>query len=109
MWFGPPERNTLRPRENGVVLLKSSLTRVSLSPGNTLRLPEPFIAQGQTITTSPKGRQVASGQVKPYTVGHHWPAVANDVFNGVGMSGLVPYVIAHGQQYVAMLLRHWAL
>jgi hypothetical protein len=25
------------------------------------------------------------------------------------MSSLVPYVIAHGQQYVAMLLCHWAL
>jgi hypothetical protein len=30
-WFGPPERNTLRPRENEVVLLKSGLARVSLS------------------------------------------------------------------------------
>jgi hypothetical protein len=25
MWFGPPERNTLRPWENGVVLLKPVL------------------------------------------------------------------------------------
>jgi hypothetical protein len=31
MWFEPPERNTLCPRENGVVLLKPGLTRVSLS------------------------------------------------------------------------------
>jgi hypothetical protein len=30
-WFGSPERNTLRPRENGVVLLKFGLARVSLS------------------------------------------------------------------------------
>jgi hypothetical protein len=32
MWFGPLERNTLRPWENGVVLLKPSLVHVSLSP-----------------------------------------------------------------------------
>jgi hypothetical protein len=30
-WFGPPERNTLHPRENGVVLFKRGLARVSLS------------------------------------------------------------------------------
>jgi hypothetical protein len=31
MWFGLSKRNTLHPRENGVVLLKSRLARVSLS------------------------------------------------------------------------------
>jgi hypothetical protein len=31
MWFEPPEHNTLRPRENEVVLLKPGLARVSLS------------------------------------------------------------------------------
>jgi hypothetical protein len=31
MWFGPPERNTICPRENGVVLLKPGLARVCLS------------------------------------------------------------------------------
>jgi hypothetical protein len=30
MWFRPSERNTLRPRENSVVLLKPGLARVSL-------------------------------------------------------------------------------
>jgi hypothetical protein len=30
-WFEPPERNTIRPRENEVVLLKYGLARVSLS------------------------------------------------------------------------------
>jgi hypothetical protein len=30
-WFGPSEHNTLRPRKNGVVLLKSGLARVRLS------------------------------------------------------------------------------
>jgi hypothetical protein len=34
-------------------------------------LHEPFIAQGRTITMSPEARQVASGQVKPYAVGHN--------------------------------------
>jgi hypothetical protein len=76
MGFGPPERNTLRPRENGVVLPKPGLARVSLSlflisdpPPQKWRLPEPFIAQSRSVTTSPKARQVASGQVKPYAVG----------------------------------------
>jgi hypothetical protein len=31
MWFGPPERNTLRPQENRVVLPKPGHARVSLS------------------------------------------------------------------------------
>jgi hypothetical protein len=31
MWFRPPERNTLCPRDNGVVLLKPGLARVSRS------------------------------------------------------------------------------
>jgi hypothetical protein len=30
-----------------------------------------------------KARQVASGQVKPYAVGHHRPGIANDVLHGV--------------------------
>jgi hypothetical protein len=34
------------------------------------RLPEPFIAQGGVVTTSPEAQQVASGQVKPYAVGY---------------------------------------
>jgi hypothetical protein len=73
------------------------------------RLPEPFIAQDQAVTTSPKGRQVASGQVKPYSVGHHWSEVANDVFNGVGTSGFVVCLTTLGQQCGAVLLRRWAL
>jgi hypothetical protein len=35
------------------------------------RLPEPFTAQGQTVTMSPEARQVALGQVKPYAIGHN--------------------------------------
>jgi hypothetical protein len=31
MWFETPECNTLCPQENGVVLLKPDLARVSLS------------------------------------------------------------------------------
>jgi hypothetical protein len=35
------------------------------------RLPKPFIAQGRAVTMNPKVRQVTSGQVKPYDVGHN--------------------------------------
>jgi hypothetical protein len=52
---------------------------------------------------------VASGQVKPYAVGHHRPRVANDAFNDVGTSGLVICLTALGQQRGTMLLHHWAL
>jgi hypothetical protein len=52
---------------------------------------------------------VASGQVKPYTVGHYRPGVANDVFNGVGTPGLVTCHLALGQQCDVVLLRRWAL
>jgi hypothetical protein len=31
MWFGPLERNTLRPRENEVVLLKAALPEPAFS------------------------------------------------------------------------------
>jgi hypothetical protein len=57
--FRPPERNTLCPRENGVVLLKSGLARVGLSFSFFLTpvkccLPKPFITQVQVVTMSPK-------------------------------------------------------
>jgi hypothetical protein len=57
---------------------------------------------------SPKARQVALGQVKPYAVGRQWPGVAYDVFNGVGTFGLVACSIALGQQHGAVLLCHCA-
>jgi hypothetical protein len=84
-------------------LLKPGLARVSLNISFFLtplkwRLPEPFIAQGRTVTMSHKAQQVASGQVKPYAVEHHWPGVANDVFNSVSTSGPVVCLTAHGQQ-----------
>jgi hypothetical protein len=102
MWFRPLERNILRPRENEVVLLKPGLTRVSLSLFSFFdpwkwRLPKPFIAQGQAVTTSPKARQVASRQIKPYVVGHHRLGVVNNVFKGVGTPGLVIYITAYRQ------------
>jgi hypothetical protein len=114
MWFGPPERNTLRPRENVVVLLKPGLARVSLNlfffpTTKNWHLPESFIAQGRAATTSPKARQVAWGQVKPYDVEHHRPEVTNNVFNGVGTSGLVTCLTAHGQKCGGVLLCRWAL
>jgi hypothetical protein len=58
---------------------------------------------------SPKTRQVASRQVKPYVVGHHWLGVVNDVFNDVGTLGLVACLTTHNQQCGAVLLHHWAL
>jgi hypothetical protein len=69
-WFGSPECNTLHPRENGVVLLKPGLARVSLSLLSTpvkRCLPGPFIAQGQVVTMRPGARQVAPRWLKPYT------------------------------------------
>jgi hypothetical protein len=52
-----------------------------------------------------KARQVALGQVKSYVVGHQQLGVANDIFNGVGMPGLVAYHPALGQQCGTVLLR----
>jgi hypothetical protein len=68
-WFRPLERNTLRPRVNGVVLLclsarlRSSLFSLSVRvcgvhPGSVpydCRLPGPFIAQGRAVTGRPHG------------------------------------------------------
>jgi hypothetical protein len=67
MWIRPPRHNTLHPRENGVVLLKHDLARVSMSLFLTdlstylstpikWRLPEHFIAQDQVVTMSHKAR-----------------------------------------------------
>jgi hypothetical protein len=72
-------------------------------------LSEPFIAHGRVVTMSPKARQVALGQVKPYVVGHRRPGVANDLFNNVGMPGLVACLTTLGQQCGAVLLHCWAL
>jgi hypothetical protein len=58
-WFGPPERNTLRPQVNGVVLLCLSARLRSLLFSSSVhacgvvcdcRLPGPFIAQGRAVT-----------------------------------------------------------
>jgi hypothetical protein len=68
MWFGPPERNTLRQRENGVVLLKPALSEPAfLSAPEKWCLPEPFIAQGRAVTMSFEARQVVPRWLKPYT------------------------------------------
>jgi hypothetical protein len=74
MWFGPSEHNTLRPRENWVVLLKPALPVWAWNFFPTpvkWCLPEHFIAQGQAVTMSSDAQQVVSGQVKPYVVGHN--------------------------------------
>jgi multidrug transporter EmrE-like cation transporter len=49
------------------------------------------------------------GQVKPYMIGRQGLAVAYDVFNGVGTSGLVACSTALGQQHGIVLLRRGAL
>jgi hypothetical protein len=68
MWFEPPKRNTLRPRENWVVLLKPVLSKPAfLSAPVEWHLPKPFIAQGWAVTMSPEARQVALRWLKPYT------------------------------------------
>jgi hypothetical protein len=76
-WFGPPERNTLRPRENGVILLKPALPEPAFLSASLDRLiffdpmkrclPGPFIAQGRVVTMRPGARQVAPRWLKPYT------------------------------------------
>jgi hypothetical protein len=78
-WFGPPERNTLRPRVKGVVLLclsarlRSSLFSLSarvcgVRPGSVpcdCRLPGPFIAQGRAVTGRPHGSTGGPGAGRP--------------------------------------------
>jgi hypothetical protein len=78
-WFRPLERNTLRPRVNGVVLLclsarlRSSLFSLSVRvcgvrPGSVpydCRLPGPFIAQGRAVTGRPHGTTGGPGAGRP--------------------------------------------
>jgi hypothetical protein len=83
MWFGPPERNTLCPREMlyccvcGVVQGSVELVRFC-------RLPDPFIAQGRAATLRPGDRQVAPEWLNSNIVGCYELEVANDVFNDMG-------------------------
>jgi hypothetical protein len=67
MWFGPPEHNTLCPRENGVVLLKLGLARVSLS----LFPDRPFYSSRSGSYNESRGPTDDFEQVKPYDVGHN--------------------------------------
>jgi hypothetical protein len=70
MWFRPPERNTLCPWENWVVLLKSALPKPYLFFSTALVkwcLSEPFIAQDRAVTLRPRARQVALRWLKSYT------------------------------------------
>jgi hypothetical protein len=68
MWFEPSEHNTLRPRENWVVLLKSAMSEPAyLSAPVKWRLSEPFISQVRTVTLRPRTRQVIPRWLKPYT------------------------------------------
>jgi hypothetical protein len=83
MWFGPPERNTLRPQENWVVLLKHVCLSLPFRLSSVKRcLPGPFIAQGWVITMRPGARQMAPMWLKPYTI-YRALGVANDVLHDV--------------------------
>jgi hypothetical protein len=58
---------------------------------------------------SPKTRQLALGQIKHYIVERQRLQVANDVFNSMGMFGLVACHPALDQQCGDVLLHHRAL
>jgi hypothetical protein len=74
-WFGPPGRNTLRPRVKGVVLLclsarlRSSLFSPSVRACSSVpcdcRLPGPFIAQGPAVTGRPHDPTGGPGASRP--------------------------------------------
>jgi hypothetical protein len=67
-WFRPPVHNTLHPRDNWVVLLKSALSEPAFLSAHVKRhLPKPFIAQGRTVTLRLGARQVVLWWLKPYT------------------------------------------
>jgi hypothetical protein len=63
-WFGPLERNILRPRVNGVLLVCLSVRLKSLSV-RPWRLPGPFIAQGRAVTVRPHGPTGGPGDGRP--------------------------------------------
>jgi hypothetical protein len=70
-WFGPPERNTLRPRENEVVLLclsarlRSLFVYLCVCVCVSWRLSGPFIAQGRAVTVRPHGPTGGPGAGRP--------------------------------------------
>jgi hypothetical protein len=67
-WFGPLERNILRPRVNGVVLLCLSVRLKSRGPFLCVcpwRLLGPFIAQGRAVTVRPHGPTGGPGAGSP--------------------------------------------
>jgi hypothetical protein len=63
-WFGPPERNTLRLRVNGVVLVCLSV-RLKSSSVRPWCLSGPFIAQGRAVTVRPHGPIGGPGAGRP--------------------------------------------
>jgi hypothetical protein len=67
-WFGPLERNTLRPRENWVILLRPALPEPAFLSALVKRcLPEPFIAQGWAVTLRLEAWQMTPRCLKLYT------------------------------------------
>jgi hypothetical protein len=102
-WFGPPERNTLYPRKRVVLLCLLRCSRLSWS-WFLLSFVWHFIPQGRTVTLWHRARQVASGWLDPYIVGHSRLEVVNDVFNDMGTSGLV---VLPGE-WSAVLVLHYS-
>jgi hypothetical protein len=68
MWFESPERNTLRQRENWVVLLNPALPGAAFFVRPVKRsLSELFIAQGRVVTLRPGAWQMVPWWLKLYT------------------------------------------
>jgi hypothetical protein len=109
-WFRPLEHNTLRPRENWVVLLKPVLPVWAWA----FFLTDPYeVAPAWAFYSSMLGSYNDSqGPTGGLGVGQtlccraQRLGVANDVFNGVGMPGLIACHTALGQSYGMVSLHH---
>jgi hypothetical protein len=70
-WFGPPDRNTLRPQEllycyMCVALLKAEFNLWRVEVVWNWCLPVPFITQGRVVTLCPRARLVVPGWLETY-------------------------------------------
>jgi hypothetical protein len=112
MWFSPSGCNTLCPRENGVVLPKPDLTRVSLGiffDPCEVTFTRVFYSSSSASYNEFQGPTCGLETGKTLWVGRQWPGVANNIFNGVSTSGLVAYFTTLSQQHGAVLLHRCAL
>jgi hypothetical protein len=84
MWFGPPECNTVHPREKRVVvLLKPGLASVCLSLSSSIICHNLLKIKPVAGTLCCRIRQVALGGFDPYYIGSCHLRKGNDVFNGM--------------------------